>query len=279
MIQLFLTLFLSLSAQTFEGQRIVCVGGPVTEIVFALGGGDRVVGVDTSSNFPEAVEALPTVGYQRRLSAEGVLSLSPDLVIADAAAGPPEALEQIRSAGVRIYVVPENNTFKGAQEKIRYVASALGLGTAAEQVIRDLKEDIKVARRNMGDGPKPKVVFIYARGSGTLLISGHNTAANAIIDLAGGVNAISGYEGYKPLTAEAMVAAEPDLLLMMESGLEVFGGKEAVLNAPGVRQTPAGKDKRIVTMDGLYLLGFGPRLGKAVKELSQHFRLALTETR
>lgn len=252
-----------------DASRIVSVGGSVTEIVYALGAGSKLVGNDTSSKYPEAATELPKVGYQRRLSAEGVLSLNPALVLATTDAGPPTAIAQLRAAGVTVLILQNDHTVAGAQAKIRNIARALGLEDRGEDLVRSMENDLAEARRYISRSQsKSKVLFIYARGQGTMLVSGSDTAADAMIRLAGGVNAVTGYEGYKPLTAEAVVAAAPDLLLLLSSGLDSVGGIDGLLKTPGLALTPAGKNRRILTMNGLYLLGFGPRTGRAVRDLA-----------
>lgn len=253
-----------------DAARIVSVGGGVTEVVYALDFGNNVVGVDTSSVFPESATKLPQVGYQRQLSAEGVLSLKPTLVLATSDAGPPAALEQLRSAGVPVVSITADATVAGASARVRAVAQALGVPQRGEAVIQRLEADLAGARALTARvQSKPKVLFIYARGAGTLNVSGTATAADEMIRLAGADNAVTGYEGFKPFTAEAAVAAAADILLLPSRGLDSLGGPDGLLAVPGIAMTPAGRAKRIVTMDDLYLLGFGPRTGLAVQELAQ----------
>jgi len=265
--------YVSLSAAVesigHDTSRIVAVGGTVTEIVYALGAGARLVGVDTSSTYPEAATRLPQVGYQRALSVEGVLSLRPSLVLATAEAGPPAALRQLQAAGTPVLTVPAPYTVEGAQTKIRLIAQALKLTAQGEQLVQALTQDIAMTNSLLQSArAQPKVLFLYARGQGALQVSGRGTAAEAMVTLAGGVSAVTGYEGYKPLTPEAAIAAAPDVLLMPARGLDSVGGIDELLKAPGVALTPAGQERRIVAMDDLYLLGFGPRLGQAVRDLA-----------
>lgn len=251
--------------------RIVSVGGAVTEIVYRLGAGDQLVGVDTSSIYPEAATELPQVGYQRRLSVEGVLSLNPTLILLSVEAGPPDAVALLKSAGVRMVHVPAEHTVAGAQEKIRVTARALDREAEGEAMVNAISSDIEAVRERLRSiAAKPKVLFIYARGQGAMSVSGTQTSADAMIALAGGVNAVTGYEGFKPLTSEALVAAAPDWVLIPERGLESVGGLERLLQVPGLALTPAGQARRVVAMDDLYLLGFGPRVGQAVTTLAQH---------
>ena len=250
--------------------RIVTLSGAITEIVFALGAGSQVVGVDASSSHPSTVNQLAKVSYHRRLSAEGVLSLAPTLVIATTEAGPPAAIEHLRSAGVELLIVPHEPTVESALTKIERIASALDASKAGDKLIAQIGEQLDLARSSHpADNAKIKVLFIYARGQGTLNVAGRATGADTIIELAGGVNAVEGYNNYKPLTSEGAIAAAPDVILLMDKGLESIGGPEALWQLPGLALTPAGRQKRVISLDGLLLLGFGPRLGQAALALNQ----------
>ena len=269
-----LALALALPAQGAP-MRIVTLAAPVTETVFALGAGPRVVGADLSSEYPEAARALPKIGYHRAISSEGVLSLRPDLVLGTEDAGPPAALRQLRDAGVRVVLVPAEPSPQGARAKIAAVAEALGDRAAAAPLLAALDRDLDsartwiAARGNATENPKPRVLFIYARGQGALSVSGRGTAADAMIALAGGVNAVDGYEGYKPLTPEALATARPDAIVLTTTGLASAGGAEGILRQPGVALTPAGRAGRILAFDDELLLGFGPRLGHGVLALAR----------
>ncbi len=254
--------------------RVVVAGGSLTEIVYALGAEATLVGCDASSLYPEAATKLPQVGYVRALSAEGVLSLRPTLVITLPEAGPPAALAQLRASGTPALIVPAENSIEGVKRKIRVVAEALDRQLQGEALIRQLDADLAQARDVLArSAHKPKVMFIYARGQGAASVAGRNTAAAEMIRLAGGVNAFD-FEGYKPLTAEAAVAAAPDVILLTTRGLESSGGVAGVLAMPGIMQTPAGRNRRIVPLDDLLLLGFGPRAGQGVLELARQLHAA-----
>lgn len=250
-------------------QKIVSVGGAATEIVYALGAGQNLVGTDTSSIYPEEATKLPQVGYQRQLSAEGVLSLTPSLVILLPEAGPPAAIQQIENAGVKVLRVTNESTLDGTKAKIRQIAEALDKKEKGEEVIKNFETEMSDAEKVVATKTtKPKVVFIYSRGGGSAQVGGANTPADAMIKMAGGTNAVDFFE-YKPLTPEALVAAQPDVILLPSRGLASIGGIEAVLNLPGVAETPAGKSRKIVGIDDMLLLGFTPRLGQGVKELCE----------
>ena len=250
--------------------RIVSLGGPVTEIIYALGAGEQLVGVDASSIYPAAAQELPSIGYYRRVPAEGVLSLGPTLVLAAADTGPPAVLDQFRSAGVTVRQLPGEASVASAKAKIRAVAEVLGRAKRGEQLVQQVERDMAEARRLRAQVQEsPRVLFIYARGAGTLNVAGSGTEAEAMIELAGAKNAITGFSGYKPMTAEAVAAAAPDVILMLRRGLKSIGGASGLLEQPGVSLTPAGKNGRIVAMDDLLLLGFGPRLGEATRQLTR----------
>ncbi|WP_034386020.1 hemin ABC transporter substrate-binding protein [Deinococcus sp. YIM 77859] len=249
--------------------RVVTLGGPVTEIVYALGAGSRIIATDTSSTFPAATRGLPKVGYQRNLSAEGILSLKPTLVIATTEAGPPSTLAQLRAAGLNVLILPAEYTPEGTRAKISTLGKVFGQEAKAAELNAGISRDLaKAALLTARFQSRPRVMFIYARGPQTVQISGAGTAADAMITLGGGVNAVQGVQGYKPLTPEAAVTAAPDVILMLSGGLESLGGVDGVLRLPGLAQTPAGRNRRVVALDDLYLLGFGPRLGRAVQDLT-----------
>lgn len=253
--------------------RIVSVGGSITETIFALDAGEMLVGTDTSSVYPADAAKLPQVGYQRTLSAEGVISLAPTLVIISRDAGPPTAIEQVKSAGIRVERADGGYSVDETKEKIRRIADLVGSKDKGEAIITKLDADMAAAREAVTQRASiPKVVFIFSRGSGAAQVSGTGTPADAMIKLAGGQNAVTGFELYKPLTPEAMVAAQPDVILLPSRGLESMGGLDAILAIPGVSDTPAGKNRKIIAIDDVLLLGFTPRLGIGVRELAEKLR-------
>lgn len=263
------SLYLLATIPSPAGERIVTAGGGVTEIVYALGLDSFLVGVDTSSVYPESATKLPQVGYARALSSEGILSLQPTMLISYEEAGPPSTLSHLKTAGVRIVLLPSKPEPANVEERIRVIARELGADDRAQDLIDQLRMDLSQVPAKAGAVQPVRVLFVYARAGGVLNVSGSNTAADTMIRLAGGINAVTGFEGYKPLTAEAAVAAAPDVILMTSRGLEEAGGIKTLLSHPGLALTPAAGNQRVVQMDDLLLLGFGPRLGQAVKELSR----------
>jgi iron complex transport system substrate-binding protein len=252
-----------------ERRRIVSVGGAVTEIIYALDAQDLLVGVDTTSLYPEAARSLPQVGYMRALSAEGVLSLRPTTVIATTAAGPKEVLDQLRSAGIEIVVLPDHYDYDSVVLKMEEVGRLTGRSEAARTLIADGRREMSRLTEKLAALPKrPRVLFLLSMGGGAPQAAGQNTAADGIIKLAGGTNAAQGYAGYRPLTPESVLASRPDIVLVTNQTVNALGGVDKIRNQPSLSQTPAGKDGRILAFDALLLLGFGPRTPKAATDLA-----------
>lgn len=257
----------ALPAQAEPPQRLVVAGGDLTEIVYALKAEGRLVGVDTTSLYPPAARRLPQIGYLRQLSAEGVLSLGPDLLLASDTAGPATVLDQIRSAGTPLEVVRESYTADGVIAKIEAVEKLLGL--ADQGLSRGVRADFAaVADAVAKVETRPRVLFVLSVTAGAPLAGGRNTAADGIIALAGGANAVGQIERYQQLSPEAVLAAAPDVVLVASHAAEAAGGIDAVAKLPVFAETPAAKAGRIVAMDSLYLLGFGPRTPQAARDLA-----------
>lgn len=248
-----------------EKTRIVSLSGTTTEVLSALGLENKIVAVDVTSNYPESVAALPKVGHNRNLSPEAILSQTPTLVVGLRSQLKPELIEQLRTAKVSLLVFDLEYSVEGTKKLITAMADSLGVADKSATINENIDKDLAAVTK---PATAPKVLFIYARGAGTMMVSGDNTAAASIINLAGGQNAITGFEEFKPLTPEALVAANPDVILMFDKGLESLGGMDGLLGVPGIKETNAGKNKSVIEMDGQFLTGFGPRLGKAVSELS-----------
>jgi iron complex transport system substrate-binding protein len=268
----------SSNATSVAAQRIVTTSGALTEIVYALGAEGSLVAADASSVHPAAAERLPRVGDHRQLAVEGVLSHRPTLVISTDDAGPPNVLDQLRAAGVRVELTTTRHDAEGARERIRRVGALLGKEDEAKARIAELDEQLRGAEARLSKlAARPRVLFLYARGAGSLSVAGSNTAAQAMIELARGVNAVVGFEGFRPLTAESAAAAAPEIILVPARGLASLGGVDGVVALPALAATPAGKSRRVVAMDDLLLLGFGPRTGRAVAELGAHLHPELRD--
>ncbi|MAY63336.1 MAG: hemin ABC transporter substrate-binding protein [Rhizobiales bacterium] len=254
-----------------EPSRIVSIGGSITEIVYALGEGDRLIARDQTSIYPPEALALPDVGYIRQLSPEGVISVNPDLVIALEGYGPPAAKEVIEAAGVPLAVIPEAYDGAGIVAKIEATAKALGAEEKGDKLAASVKADLDAAEDAAAKVESPaKVLFVLALQDGRIMAAGGHSHAQAIIEMAGAENALTGFDGYKPVTDEAVLEAAPDVILLMDRGInDNHDAQDATLLAlPAVASTPAGQNKALIRMDGQYLLGFGPRTAQAARDLS-----------
>lgn len=251
-----------------EGQsRVVSLGGGITEIVYALGAGHRLVGVDVSSVYPAETAALAHVGYYRNVPVEGVAALRPALVLASDQSGPDGALAQLRRLGIRVEVLPDQPDLPALQARIEQAARALDCVDAGQALVARLQGELTQLRQETGELPY-RAISLVAHTS-TLLMAGEGTAAQATLALAGFRDAMPAQQGYRPVTAEAMVAAAPDVLVVTEMTVQAQGGMQQMLAQPALAATPAVREGRVVVMaDDLYLT-FGPRLPEAVARLRQ----------
>ncbi len=259
------------SAQETEANRIIAIGGSVTEIVYALGQQDRLVGRDRTSSFPPEAQDLPDIGYMRALTPEGVLSVAPDMILSIEGAGPPEAIAVLKDAGVDFVEITDEFSRDGVVAKIRAVGAALNEESAANALADQVGAEIDAANAAAvaATGSNPmRVLFILSARDDRILVGGTETQADSIIRLAGGVNAVPNVSGFKPITPEALAVAAPDIILMMDRGDDHATSETELFELPALALTPAGRNKRLVRMKGLYLLGFGPRTASAITELS-----------
>lgn len=256
-------------------QRIVALGGSLTEVVYALGAENQLVGTDTTSVHPPAALKTAKVGYMRQLSAEGLLSLRPDAVLGTHEAGPAVVLEQVRSAGVQVELVQADHSWQEVQRKLQLVGRMTGRSAAAQALQARLDGEWAQTQQQVARAAqRPRALFILAH-SGSPMVAGTNTAADALIRFAGGVNVAASFEGYKPLTAEAMASAAPQVLINTRQGMEALGGAAAFWQRPELALTPAYRRRALVAMDANHLLGFGPRLPQAVQELHTRMQALL----
>ena len=256
--------------------RLITISGAITEVAYALGAQDQVVATDTTSLYPAAALKTPKVGYMRQLSAEGLLSMKPDAVIATTESGPPVVLDQLRSAGVKLELIEADHTWGEVQRKVQAVGRAAAKEVQARELQARLDAEWAQVLQRIGGakGRKPKVLFVLSH-SASPQVSGEKTAAHAVIGFAGGVNALGGFNGYRPMTAEAMASAAPDIILTSTQSIEAHGGVERFWQRSELALTPAYKKRALITQDALLLLGFGPRLPAAIGELHDKFRAAL----
>lgn len=243
-----------------DTSRIVSIGGSVTEILYDLGLADHIVAVDDTSLYPpEALKTKPSIGYVRALSAEGVLSQGPTLILAEADAGPPPVVDVLMNASVPFVVLDGRKTPEAVADHIRFVAKAVGATAKGDALAKEVEAGFdRLAAARAKVATPLRVVFVMSLRDGQPLVAGEGTAADAMIRLAGAENAAKGVKGYKAMTTEAMVEAAPEAVIMMRQGPTPVSA-ETVFAAPAFAGSPAAQAKRLVLVDGLGALGFGPR--------------------
>lgn len=256
--------------------RIIPLSGDIAEIIWDLGLGGNIVGVDVSAVYPEALLALPKVGYERVLNAEGILALEPTVVIGKGAAGPPEVLDQVRGAGVPLVIIDSSETIEAPNEKIERVATALGLQNEAQAQALDVRvhDEIQAAVDLASQATdKPSAIVLLIQEGGVQLVAGGGTVANAMLEAAGATDAgaAAGIMGYQPITAEALVAAAPEIIVTQSLGAQAVGGIDGIMALPGVAETPAGQNGRIYIYDDELLLGMTPRTGQQLMAMIADF--------
>ncbi|RKS26321.1 iron complex transport system substrate-binding protein [Flavobacterium endophyticum] len=252
-------------AEKTEAHKIVSLNGAVTEIVAALGHEKEIVGVDVTSTYPETIKTTAAdLGHVRSITIESIIALKPTVIIGTEKDMSPELAEKIKNAGIEAHILKQEFTPEGTKKLIAEVAGILKTAdfkALTDKIDADLANVQPIAKA-------PKVLFIYARGAGTLMVSGKNTPVEKTIALAGGRNAVTEFEDFKPLTPESLIKGNPDVILLFTSGLESLGGVDGLLKIQGVDKTNAGKNKKIIALDGALISGFGPRVGEGAAALN-----------
>ncbi|MEN9286311.1 MAG: hypothetical protein RIS39_303 [Actinomycetota bacterium] len=258
-----------------DASRIVVLNQAVAEIVISLGMQANIIGRDATTTL-ESLQAVEEVSNGHDVSAESVLSLRPTVVIGDTRTGPPEALEQLRGAGVPVVIAPEVWTLSALPSRVMMIATALGVPNAGERLVNLSESAIEEALKNIGAASSVlRVAFLYVRGTASVyLLGGEGSGADEVTAAAGGVDvgALNGLAAFTPLTAEAIVQADPDVLLVMSRGLESVGGIDGLLSLPGVSSTRAAAARAVVVVDDDLLLSFGPRTGALIERLAEILR-------
>jgi heme transport system substrate-binding protein len=251
-----------------DTSRILSIGGDVTEILYALKADDKIIAVDSTSQFPaDALKTKANVGYLRALSAEGVLSTNPSLIIAGKDAGPPPVVAVLKASSIPYIEVPDNQTAEGVAAKIRFIASVVGAEAAGDALAKDVENDFALLAEQRAKIGKPKrALFVLSVQNGRATIGGAGTSADAMLKLAGAENVAAAAQGYKPLADEAAVELAPDAIVTMQHGRN--GPPSADIGSlKSLQGSPALQSHRVIEMNGLYLLGFGPRCARAAREL------------
>jgi iron complex transport system substrate-binding protein len=262
-------LYTPLAAQR-PTERVIPLSLALAETVYGMGAGGMVVAVPAGVEAIRATRGLPVIGHGRTPSAEAVIAARPTLVIGDSSIDATLAL-QLRRAGLRLLLTTAEETMAGAEARATMVGHWLQRDAAASALIDTMRSQFATAAALRPTTP-PRTVFIYARGLGTVYAAGRGTGVTELIQLAGGTNPITAFDGYKPLTAEALIVARPEVIVLTSHGLASVGGIDGLLRIPGIATTPAGRARRIVTVDDHLILGFGPMAGEAAMQLATAFR-------
>jgi iron complex transport system substrate-binding protein len=262
-----------------DATQVATLGGVFTETAYALGAQDQIVAVDASSfHPPEALADKTDLGYYRFLSAEPVLAQAPSLIIGNEETGPPDVVAQLQEAGVPILLLADNNDLSGARALIETLGTIFGRQEAAAALISQLDGDVAAAEALVAEATsRPRVLFVLQPPDAPMLVAGAVTAAGSMIELAGGENIYPGFSSYIPMTPEGIAETAPDVILTTDMSVEQLGGWDAFMELPGIAQTPAASEGRVVAMDDLYLLGFGPRTGQAIADLARLLHPELTQ--
>lgn len=252
-------------------QRIVIAGGSLTEIVFALGAGDEVVGVDKTSSYPEKVKQLPQIGYWKLLNIEGVLSLKPTLFITLNDVEPDNVIEKVSESKVDVLALQRvPGTIELLYENIGKIASKLNKQKEGELLINRIKTNLADIQTKIATHPqKTKVLSLMSMG-GTNSVAGKNTTIDALIAIAGGEN-LAKHNSFKSYTAESIIAINPEVIILNKYSIDQLGGLDKINTIPGITETAAFKNNRITIIDDSYLFGIGPRVDEAAKLLFQSF--------
>ncbi|MCM8536762.1 MAG: ABC transporter substrate-binding protein [Lentisphaeraceae bacterium] len=278
-MKLIIALFLMINSVYTAEKRIITLGSTATEIVYALELGQEVVARDYGSTFPKSVNNLPSLGQGHKIKTEEVLKYNPThIVVWDKRGSNRGVIEKLKKTSIKIIELGVKDSTQQTEENINIVAKALGQEVAGEKLIAQVQSDVeKVVEYNKAKKNSPKAIFIYARGIGTLFLAGEGSSAQTLLELAGAKPAISGFKGFKPINAETIIVADPEVIMLFHSGLESLGGKQKLAEVPGLKLTKALKNDKIVAIDDR-ALNFGPRIGLFAMELAQKLQGDLEPT-
>jgi len=254
--------------------RITVAGGSITEILYFLNEEDKIIAIDVTSNYPKDVKKYPSIGYVRNLSAEGILSLNPTLIIGEDDMGPQNVINQINRTGVEINILTEKHSSEGIIEKIQCIGEIIGRKDKANRLIKDKILPKKIELDELSQLLKDldiKVMFILNMDSGSPIVGGRETSADGFIEMMGVKNAFNSFEGWKPVGIESIIKASPDYILISNRGAHSFGNIEMLNNHHAIKHTPAAKNNNIIALDGMEMLGFGPRTINTALKLSNKF--------
>ena len=260
-------------SEKVQTMRIITAGGTITEVVNALGFGGQIIATDITSTFPIAMKELPSIGYRNQIKAEGILALGPDLVLVEEDYLNPEVVEQLRAAQVKIQLFKKPTSVNGTKNLVTELATFFDKNEKGIEINAAIDSDLVALDAFLQtQGSQPSALFVMARGPQTVFVAGDKTFASEMFRIAKLEGTATGFDEFAPLTPESLVQMNPDYLVFFESGVQSLGGKEGLAKIQGIDQTNAFKKDQIIVLDGQYLSGFGPRVGKAALDLAKAAR-------
>lgn len=262
-IVVFLSLVL-ISHTSMASERIVSLGGGITEIIFALKQEKKLVGIDSSSIYPEATQYLPKVGYYRSIPVEGVVALNPSLILSSEMAGPKQSLDELAKLGIKIQTIPDRPSIESLYQRIQTIADALNMSEEGKHLIAQTKQSISAATAH--HNPKLDTIFLINR-TGSLMAAGNETSADEMMKLAGVNNIFAHQKGFKPLSAESLASAKPELIIITEFSAKNSGDIDKLKSLPALMDSPAVKHNRILVLDDLLAMTLGPRTDEAIRQI------------
>ncbi len=255
-------------------ERVISAGGSISEWLVAMGGQAQLVGVDTTSLHPSTLQQLPSIGYQRQLAAEGVLTLQPQILFGSSEMGPPPVLDQLRSAGVQIETLSVDADLDAVSQSVRRMGELLGRDQQAEQVLQEFSQAMALQQQQLQsvNGEMPRVLLLFGAGHGNPLIAGENTVGDWLIKQSGGEN-LAVHRGFKALSSESLLALNPQVIIVADRHNQGLQALTTMLSsAPALRHTDAVKQKRVIAIDPTLLVGgLGPRIPNQVAQLISAF--------
>lgn len=256
-------------------QRIITAGGTITEIVYTLGFGDKIIATDRTSTYPKKMQALPSIGYRNQIKSEGILSLSPNMLLVEEEYLSEDVVSQLKLMDLKVHFFIKPTNPEETKVLVMKLARLFEVPDKGEQINEDIRKDLNSLEAYLLEEDKEDsltAAFVMARGPETLFVAGENTFAEEIFNLAGIKMAARGFEEFIPLTPESLVSMSPDYLVLFDSGLESLGGLDGLAAVNGVKETKAYKEKQVLSFDGHYLSGMGPRVGQVALELAKEVR-------
>lgn len=256
-------------------ERIITAGGTITEIVHTLGFGERIIATDRTSTYPKQMQALPSIGYRNQIKSEGILSLSPDMVLVEEGYLSEDVVSQLKLMDLKVHFFNKPSNPKETKVLVKELAGLFEVPDKGEQINEKISKDLESLETYLlqkDEENSLSAAFVMARGPETLFVAGENTFAEEIFNLAGIKMAAKGFEEFIPLTPESLVSMSPDYLVLFDSGLESLGGLDGLAEVNGVKETKAYKERQVLSFDGHYLSGMGPRVGQVALELAKRVR-------